>query len=309
MQQYFDYFQNYEKLVDQAANYIQKIIKKNNCEQPVFAITLGSGLGDLSEKISGAIEIPYSKIPNFPTTTIPGHEGTLIIGKLSGVPVIGLKGRKHFYEAAHEPFNNGILKSVFAVHTMANLGIKNYFVTNAAGGLNTSYKVGDIMIIKSHINFLPNVLLGPKRDFDRIDSAVSNTEENKVWQFQPMNEAYNLELNKLLLKAGEKYKENLHQGTYLALTGPTYETEAECLAFRDGLGADAVGMSTASETVVARNRDMNVVGFSCITNVISKNGINATNHEEVKAILDSKKIKDRLSKTVLNFFKEFDKRV
>ena len=192
---------------------------------------------------------------------------------------------------------------------MANLGIKNYFVTNAAGGLNTSYKVGDIMIIKSHINFLPNVLLGPKRDFDRIDSAVSNTEENKVWQFQPMNEAYNLELNKLLLKAGEKYKENLHQGTYLALTGPTYETEAECLAFRDGLGADAVGMSTASETVVARNRDMNVVGFSCITNVISKNGINATNHEEVKAILDSKKIKDRLSKTVLNFFKEFDKRV
>lgn len=298
---HLDYFQNYEKLVAQAAKYIQSVIKKNNCEQPVFAITLGSGLGDLANQITNAISIPYTQIPNFPTTTVPGHEGTLIIGKLSGIPVVGLKGRKHFYEVAHEPFNNGILKSVFMVHVMAELGIQNYFVTNAAGGLNPSYKVGDIMILKSHINFLPNVLLGPKRNFKRVG------ETSKVWQFQPMNESYKKQYIALLQKAGEEFSQNMHLGTYLAVTGPTYETEGECLAFRDGLCADCVGMSTTSEVIVARNRNMNVVGFSCITNTITKDGVNATNHEEVSEILNSKKVKNRLSKIVLNFFTEFAK--
>ncbi len=301
VQSYFDYFQNYEKLVCQAAAYVQSIIQKNNCKQPVCAITLGSGLGELAQQITDAVSIPYSEIPNFPTTTVPGHEGTLIIGKLAGVPIIGLKGRKHYYEVAHEPFNNGILKSVFAVHVMAELGISNYFVTNAAGGLNTKYAVGDIMILKSHINFLPNVLLGPNKNFKRVG------DNSEVWRFQPMNASYDLDYIQLLQKAGNKYAENVHLGTYLAVTGPTFETEGECLAFRDGLGADCVGMSTTPEVIVARNRNMKVVGFSCITNTITKDGVNATNHEEVKEILNSKKIKERLSKIVVNFFTEFGK--
>lgn len=299
MEKYFEYYTNYEQLVQEAAAYIQNIIKKNGCTQPIFALTLGSGLGDLANEIKNSIKISYSDIPNFPTTTVPGHEGTLIIGELAGVPTIGLKGRKHFYEVAHEPFQNGILKSVFAVHVMAELGIRNYFVTNAAGGLNTTYKVGDIMVLKSHINMLPNPLLGPNRTFSRISDS------QQVWRFQPMNAAYDPKYSSMVLNSQKKHSNTVHHGTYLAVTGPTYETEGECLAFRDGFGADAVGMSTTPEVIVARNRDMKVVGFSCITNTITKEGINATNHEEVAEILNSETVKSRLNQIVLDFFTEF----
>lgn len=301
MNKYFEYYNNYEKLVAEAAHYIRSILEKNKLEIPQFVITLGSGLGDLAQQIENPISIPYSEIPNFPTTTVPGHEGILIIGTLANVPVIGLKGRKHFYEVAHEPFNCGVLKSTFAVQVMADLGIKNYFVTNAAGGLNQNYKVGDVMIIKSHINLIPNVLLGPTRNFKGVDT------QSAIWQFQPMNEAYNLEYRKILKEAGSEFAESIHEGVYLAVTGPTYETEGECLAFRDGFGVDAVGMSTTPEVIVARNRGMNVVGFSCITNTITKDGVNATNHEEVKEILDSEKVKRRLTNIVVEFFKEIKK--
>lgn len=296
IQSFFEYYQNYESLIDSAAEHIQKILQKHKLETPSFGLTLGSGLGDLANEIKNKIEIPYSEIPNFPTTTVAGHEGTLILGTLAKTPVIGLKGRKHFYESAHEPFNNGILKSVFAVHVLANLGVKNYFVTNAAGGLNPDYQVGDIMILKSHINLIPNPLLGSTFDFKRVSDG------SQSWRFQPMNAAYDPKLTQLLKKATKSNKKHVHEGVYLAVTGPTYETEGECLAFRDGLGADAVGMSTTPEVIVARNRDMNVVGFSCITNTITPEGVNATNHEEVKEILESSTVKHRLNSAVLNFF-------
>lgn len=263
---------------------------------PEFGLTLGSGLGDLAEKIKVTAEFDYGEIPNFPTTTVAGHEGKLIIGKLAGIPAIGLKGRKHFYEVADLPSNEGILQTVFAVHVLAELGVKNYFVTNAAGGLNLSYEVGDLMIIKSHINFLPNPLLGQHLAFTRVDSGQT------VERFQPMNGAYDEKLRQKLNLASLEFKKNIHQGTYLAVTGPTYETEAECIAFRDGLKADAVGMSTTPEVIAARNRGMKVVGLSCITNKIAKDGTNATNHEEVKAILESSEVKNRLSTIVTKFF-------
>ncbi len=291
--QYSNYFINYEKLVKEASQYIKTIIKQKKLEQPLFAITLGSGLGELANTITDSIKIPYQDIPHFPTTTVAGHEGTLIIGKLAGIPIIGLKGRKHYYEIAHEPFNNGILKTVFAVNIMAELGVKNYFVTNASGGLNLNYQVGDVMIINSHINLIPNPLLGPTRKFKQLNHTP-------VWRFQPMNEAYNPTYQKLLR---QQLSSHLHTGTYLAVTGPTFETEAECIAFRDGLKADCVGMSTAPEVITARHRGMKVVGFSCITNVVSKDGVNNTNHEEVQAILNSKKVKQRLNNLVINFFK------
>lgn len=283
----------YFNRIQAASEFLQPHIENN---QPIFGITLGSGLGDLAEKISVTASFDYDEIPFFPTTTVAGHEGKLIIGKLGGVPVIGLKGRKHYYEVADLPGNEGILQSVFAVHVLAELGIKNYFVTNAAGGLNQSYQVGDLMIIKSHINLLPNPLLGEHLPFTRVDNGKT------VERFQPMNGAYDLALRSQLHSAGTGFKHHIHQGTYLAVTGPTYETEAECIAFRDGLKADAVGMSTAPEVIVARNRGMKVVGLSCITNKIAKDGTNATNHEEVKAILDSSEVKDRLSTIVTKFF-------
>jgi len=316
-EQALDFRDHYERKVAEAADYIKN---KLGNSKPVFGIVLGSGLGDLASSIEDAAVIAYEDIPNFPTTTIPGHEGKLLIGKIEGVPVIGLKGRKHYYEVADEPFNAGILQTVFPVHVLANLGVGNYFVTNAAGGLNMRYSVGDIMIIRSHINLLPNSLLGRHNHFDRIDDG------NHAWRFQPMNGAYDQNLSKLLLQAGGKRyvggigralsdfaffmdltKRHVHEGTYLAVTGPTYETEAECVAFRDGLRADAVGMSTTPEVIVARNRGMRVVGMSCITNVIAADGTNATNHEEVKAILDSSEVRDRLSSTVINFFRNLNK--
>lgn len=295
LEQAFDYQQNYEKKVSEAVGFLESKLANFKLQ---FGVVLGSGLGELASSIETIVSLDYSEIPNFPLTTVDGHEGKLIIGVLEGVPIIGLKGRKHFYEVADAPLNVGILQTVFPVHVLAGLGVPNYFVTNAAGGLNPKYKLADLMALESHINSLPNPLLGRHLDFKRLDGS-------KTWRFQPMNEEYNLELRELLLNAGSEFAGRMHQGTYLAVTGPTYETKGECIAFRDGLKADAVGMSTTNEVIVARNRAMNVVGMSCITNVISKDGTNATNHNEVKAILESPETKARISKTVKNFFKEY----
>lgn len=293
LQQAMDFRDNYESKVEEAVNYIKS---KINDFKPVFGVVLGSGLGCLSDAIENAKVISYDEIPNFPTTTVAGHEGKLIAGTLEDISIIAFKGRKHYYEVADEPFNNAMLKVVFPVHVLAGLDVKNYFVTNAAGGLNLQYKVGDIMIIKSHLNFLPNPLLGRHHSFTRVDN------QERVERFQPMNNAYDSELRKLLLQAGAESKKHVHQGVFMGFTGPTYETEAEGITFRDGLKADAVGMSTTPEVIVARNRGMKAVGMSCITDMIEKDGTNAACHEEVKAILDSSEIKNRLLSIVKNFF-------
>lgn len=294
LEQALDFRDNYEVKVAGAVDYVRN---KLGNHKPVFGVVLGSGLGDLADSIEGATVISYGEIPNFPTTTVPGHEGKMLIGELERVPVIGLKGRKHYYEVADEPFNNGILQAVFPVHVLADLGVGNYFVTNASGGLNKNYNVGDIMILRSHINLLPNALLGRHHDFSRVDGL------GQVWRFQPMNGAYDPALTEILRQAGSAHKGHVHEGVYLAVTGPTYETEGESVAFRDGLKVDAVGMSTTPEVIVARNRGMKAVGISCITNVIAADGTNATNHEEVKAILESPEVKYRLSSTVREFFR------
>ncbi len=289
-----DFKDNYETKVAEAANYIRDQLGD---QKPTFGVVLGSGLGDLADSIEGAKIIPYEQIPNFPETTVPGHEGKMLIGELEGVSVIGLKGRKHFYEVADEPFNNGILQTVFPVHVLADLRVENYFVTNASGGLNLDYGVGDIMVLHSHINGLPNALLGRHHNFTRVD------DDARVLRFQPMNDAYDPKLTEMLKTAGSSHKDHVHEGVYLAVTGPTYETKGECIAFRDGLKADAVGMSTTPEVIVARNGGMKAVGMSCITNKIAADGTNATNHGEVKAILESEEVGNRLSSTVGNFFK------
>lgn len=294
LEQALEFQDHYEERVAEAADFLRPKLRSGR-QRPEFGIVLGSGLGDIAKEIQNPVIINYIDIPHFPQPTAHGHTGKLYIGELEGVPVIGLNGRKHYYEVADEPFNTGMLQVVFGVHVLAELGVQNYFSTNAVGGLNPNYSVGDIMIIKSHINLIPNPLLGRQHNFRRLDNS-------KTWRFQPMNDAYNPELRKMLKKAGEKYAGHVHNGTYIALTGPTYETEAECIAFRNGLKADAVGMSTTSEIIVARNRGMKTVAFSCITNTIAEDGTNATNHEEVVRTLDSPEVKERLIGTVRNFF-------
>lgn len=280
----------YENKVGAATGYIQAHLGRVN---PQFGVTLGSGLGGLASLMDVSSEMAYSDIPYFPQTTADGHEGKMIIGHLNGVPMIGMKGRKHFYETEGD---SGILEVVFPVHVLAELGVPNYFATNAAGGLNADYNVGDMMVLRSHINLIPNPLRGRHMNFQRLGG------DSRIWRFQPMNGAYDPVLRALLRKSGEKYGDRIREGVYLAVPGPTYETDAESVAFRDGLKADAVGMSTAPEIIVARNRNMKAVGFSCITNKIAADGTNATNHEEVQAVLDSPEVKELFLNVVTDFF-------
>ncbi len=288
--QALEYQDHYEKKITEAADFLKKYTKT-----PLFGLVLGSGLGDLAHQITDATIIPYHEIPHFPRPTVHGHEGKLYIGNIEGVPIIGLQGRKHYYEVADEPFNTGMLQVIFPVHVLASLGVPNYFVTNAAGGLNTKYLVGDIMIIMSHINCLPNPLLGRQHSLARLDGTP-------VWRFQPMNDAYDQEFISILTHAGCSYKNHIRHGIYAAVTGSSYEATGECIALR-ALHADAVGMSTTPEVIVARNRGMRVGGFSCITNMIAPDGTNAANHKEVTAILESSETKNRLATIVRNFFR------
>lgn len=291
-----DYYDNYEDRVAEASDFLRTFAGNST---PEFALVLGSGLGKLASCIDVVNKISYTEIPDFPIPLVPGHEGNLILGDIEGISVLALQGRKHYYEVADEPMNTGILQVVFPVHVLANLGISNYFVTCAAGGFSPEYNVGDLMIIKSHINFIPNPLLGQDRDFKKIDDTQCS-------RFQPMNAAYNPTYQNLLFEAGKEPKTSIHirQGVYAALTGPSYETESECIALRR-LGADAVGMSTAPEVIAARYRGMNVAGMACITNVIAEDGTNATSHEEVSSILQSAETEQRLYDVVKGFFRLF----
>jgi purine-nucleoside phosphorylase len=286
------YEREYEQKAREAADYIRPFLNG----VPEWGIVLGSGLGDLISTIENPIVIPYSDIPNFPQCTVEGHEGKLYIGTIAGVPIIGLSGRKHYYEVAADPINTGILQAVFPVHVLAELGVKNYFATNAAGGLNMRYDIGDLMIVDSHINLhIPNPLLGRHMDFTRVDDG------ERVWRFQPQADEYDPAYQWMLYRASGRHEPHMWGGVYCALTGPTYEADAECRFLRIS-GADAVGMSTAPEVVVARNRGMRAVAMSIITNKVDKWGRNNTNHKEVKAILDSEPVRQRLYDTVSGFF-------
>lgn len=290
------YQKDYESKVNEACDYLKLHMRK----KPDFGIILGSGLGDFSEESEWHSRVPYSFIPNFPTTNVPGHSGVFYFSKVEDVSVVFLRGRKHYYEVVDEPMNSGILQVVFPVHVLASLGIENLVVTNASGGLNLDYGVGDLMAIKSHINFnLPNPLMGREMDFKTVDGKP-------LERFVPMNNSYNTNLRKMFLDANRKYSERVHEGIYLGLTGPSYETEAECIAFRN-MGADAVGMSTTPEVVVARSRGMNVLGVSCITDMILEDGTNDVNHDEVKAILNSPETKELFFESMNGFFREWKK--
>ena len=230
------------KLFDEAADYI----RSRTQYRPTTAIILGSGLGKLADAIIDADIIPYSEIPHFKKSTAVGHKGNLIFGLLDGKPVMAMQGRFHYYEGYT------MQEVTFPVRVMSRLGIKRLLVSNAAGGLNTAFAIGDLMIITDHINFMPNPLIG------------KNIEEMGP-RFPDMTTVYSQSLHKRAHKAAKEIGITLREGVYVAETGPTYETRAEYRMF--GLmGGDAVGMSTVPEVIVARHCGMEIFGMSVITN-------------------------------------------
>ena len=227
----------------QAAEYIKGRIGD---VEPFAGIVLGSGLGKLADRIQNPVVVPYSEIPHFPVSTAQGHKGNFIAGELGGKRVVAMQGRFHYYEGYSMEY------VTLPIRVMKVLGIKYLFVSNAAGGVNYDYKVGDLMIIKDHINLLPNPLIGP------------NMEEFGP-RFPDMTRPYSPQLIAAAKEIAAQEGIELKEGTYLASTGPTYETPAEYKYFRT-IGADAVGMSTIPEVIVARHSSIPVFGISVITN-------------------------------------------
>ena len=235
---------NRVKKIREAAAFIREQV---GGKTPEVGIILGSGLGKLGDAIEAEAVIPYAKIPNFARSTAIGHKGNLIFGRLAGKYVCAMQGRFHYYEGY------AMDQVTLPVRVLAALGIKALFVSNAAGGLNQTFSVGDLMIIRDHINLMPNPLIGPNlAEFgDR---------------FPDMTAAYDLDLIARAEKIAKKERIPVRKGVYLGNTGPSYETPAE-VRFYIGIGADAVGMSTVPEVLVARHCGIPVFGMSVITNV------------------------------------------
>ncbi len=229
--------------INEAAGYIAG---KLGNKKPLTGIILGSGLGELAEKIEDKIVIPYKEIPNFAVSTAMGHKGNLIAGILGGKFIIAMQGRFHYYEGY------GMDQVTLPVRVMKVLGIQYLMVSNAAGGVNEDFRVGDIMVIRDHINLMPNPLIGKNLD----DFGP---------RFPDMTRPYDKELIEKAGRAASDLGIILKYGVYLAGTGPTYETPAEYSFFRN-IGADAVGMSTVPEVIVARHSSIPVFGVSVITN-------------------------------------------
>lgn len=258
-------------------------IKNHTTMRPQTAIVLGTGLGRLAAEIETVDEFPYKDIPNFPVSTVEGHSGKLIFGRLGEKNVMALQGRFHFYEGYN-------MKQVtFPIRVMYELGIKNLFVSNAAGGVNPDFEIGDLMLITDHINFLPeHPLHGPNFPTGP--------------RFPDMHEAYDptfLDMARSIAK-----EKNIHtvEGVYLATQGPTYETPAEYRMYRT-FGADAVGMSTVPEVIVAHHCGIRVFGISIITDLGVPGKIVEVSHEEVQRAANA------VQPLMADIFREMVKRI
>ena len=237
-------------------------IRKRSKLQPAVGVVLGSGLGNVVKAIDVETEIPYAEIPGAKASTVMGHSGKMILGHAGKVPVVVLSGRMHFYEGYE------MREVTLLARVIGRLGIKKLVVTNAAGGVNTSFKPGDLMLISDHINLMGvNPLRGP------------NIEELGP-RFNDMSEAYPESLRKLARDVAKENGIQVQEGVYLALSGPTFETPAEIRAFRT-LGADAVGMSTVPEVIVMSHMSIPCLGISCITNMAAGILKQKLGHEEV----------------------------
>ncbi len=245
-------------MISQAADAVRKAIGK---WKPEVALVLGSGLGFLGEEIAEPVRVPYAKIPGFPQTAVQGHAGELIAGTLEGVPVIAQSGRFHLYEG-HDP-----QVVALPVRAFAALGVRTLVVTNAAGGIRRTFRPGSLMLIADHINFMArHPLAGP----------VVDGEE----RFPDMSDPYDAALRALARTVAAAERIPLEEGTYAGVLGPSYETKAE-IEMLKRFGADAVGMSTVPEVIVARSRGIRCLGISTITNLAAGLGAPSLNHQEV----------------------------
>ncbi|WP_407405822.1 purine-nucleoside phosphorylase [Sodaliphilus sp.] len=273
---------NWLELINETAQYLKERVGK----MPKTAIILGTGLGDLVNHIDIEVSIPYEEIPNFPVSTVEGHSGRLIFGNLGGKYVMAMQGRFHFYEGY------SMKESTFPVRVMKAVGVKTLFVSNAAGGMNPNFKIGDLMIITDHINLFPEHPLRGK-----------NYEELGP-RFPGMVDAYS---PRLIEKCREIAKANdirVVEGVYVGTQGPTFETPAEYRYFWR-IGGDAVGMSTVPEVIVANHADMEVFGMSVITDIGAEGVVEEATHEEVQAAAaKAQPIMSFLMKEIINQFEE-----
>lgn len=260
-------------------NTVEFINSKTGGIAPEIGLILGSGLGDLANEIDG-VSIPYGDIPNFCKSTVQGHAGKLVIGKLCGKSVVAMQGRFHFYEG------HSLQTVIFPVRVMKALGIEKLIVTNAAGGVNTFFSPGDLMMITDHLN-----LLGTSPLFGPNDDSLGP-------RFVDMSYAYDKSLQTLIEQSAQTLEIKLRKGVYAAMTGPTYETPAEVRMLRT-IGADAVGMSTVPEVIAANHMGIKTAGLSCITNMAAGILDQPLNHEEV--IETSNRVKDSFTKLLKEF--------
>ena len=233
---------------------------------PETAIILGTGLGSLVNDITDKQEIAYQDIPNFPVSTVEGHQGKLIFGKLGGKEIMAMQGRFHFYEGY------SMKEVTFPIRVMHELGIKNLFVSNASGGMNPDFNIGDLMIIRDHINFFPEHPLRGKNLYND--------------RFPDMSEAYNREFIRIADEIASEQHIDVQHGVYLGTQGPTFETPAEYRMYHIW-GADAVGMSTVPEVIVANHCKMRVFGISVITDLGIEGKVMEVSHEEVQKAADA----------------------
>jgi purine-nucleoside phosphorylase len=242
-----------------------KFLQNKGISKADYGIILGTGLGNLVEKINIEFSIPYNEIPNFPVSTVEGHSGELIYGLIGTKKVIAMRGRFHYYEGWT------MEQTVFPVRVMKFLGVENLIVSNASGGVNANFKVGDIMIITDHINLMP------------VHPLHGKNEERFGPRFVDMHEAYSKKMIVKMEQIALKLNVPIQKGIYLALQGPTFETPAEYKMVKN-LGADAVGMSTVPEVIVAKHMGMNCFGISVITDLGVEGVVEAVSHEEVQKV-------------------------
>jgi purine-nucleoside phosphorylase len=244
------------------AEHAARTIRALTSEEPRLAIVLGSGLGGFADEFENAVSIPYQQIPGFVTSTAQGHAGSLVIGKVEGVPVLAMQGRVHYYEGY------SLEEVTFPIRTFKLLGIETLVLTNAAGGVDVQLSQGALMVISDHLNFMG------------VNPLRGANDERFGPRFPDMSEVYTRELQEQVVEIAHDMSVIVRRGVYAALAGPSYETPAEIHMLRS-FGADAVGMSTVPEAIVASHMGMKVLGISCITNMAAGISENPINHEEV----------------------------
>ena len=255
-------------MLEQIKNTANFLKQKTNCN-PKAGIILGSGLGSFVDEVEIKFSIAYNEIPDFPTSTVEGHEGKLIFGLIDDKEVVVMQGRFHYYE------ESDIDKVVFPIRVMKFLGVKNLIISNASGGVNPNFEIGDMMIIEDHINLIPNPLVGP--NFDEFGT-----------RFPDMSQPYCKKMISDAEEIAKTHKITLQKGVYVGVTGPTLETPAEYNYFRI-IGGDTIGMSTVPEVIAARHMRIKCFGISVITDLGVPGKIKVVTHEDVQNVANKAK--------------------